>query len=138
MKYNYLYFSSSISIERINTLPIFKRGIIYINISKEGKHLKLPIHINLSLCWNFYVIKFNSSFLQWNSLSFLHLWSLDCTWMPQYGYGIVYVVFNGYGIVYVVFLYNEVCSNWKKYNRIVSFIENISFFHVDIKECSIV
>ena len=25
-----------------------KKGVIYINISKEGRHLKLPIHINLS------------------------------------------------------------------------------------------
>ena len=31
------------------TLPI-KKGIIYINISKEEKHLKLPIHINFSRC----------------------------------------------------------------------------------------
>ena len=31
------------------TLPI-KKGVIYINISKEGRHLKLPIHINLSRC----------------------------------------------------------------------------------------
>ena len=40
------------------TLPI-KKGIIYINISKEGKHLKLFIHINFSICWNSYAIKFN-------------------------------------------------------------------------------